>query len=549
VVGRETDDHIALVAPWPAGGLLGDLLARRGQLSVGETLTVLIPVASALAAAHSAGIRHGGVCPQDIWFDDFGRPLLGPLAVSRAVAAENGGLPARSRDVAPEVVRGEAVRGGPITVAADVFSLGSVALACLTGRSAWPADEAADVLVQSAAGLWPDPPDAAGPAELIALVRDMLDAAPNRRPSAATVAGRLSRLGGAEPLRFAERVAEFAGESEPSAPRHLSPVQEPPGPPEQTEQNTRTEDGVVGEGPGGTPDPEFTEAPGPFQPPPRLPATAAGPPAVRPLAEPHESRAVEGEADLEDQPPVVAGDRRRWSWVRGGRRSGLPSGESGPAPQLDESPASARATITRQLLAGRPAGHTDGGPGRLSPVARTGLILLSGVLVTLVALQVSVWWEGSDTDSTAVATGGAAPQYLADGAETDWVAVVQELDSARGRALAAADPALLSDVYGGATPASQADADTIRQLADQRLRVVDCVHQIVSVTVEEPPQGNGTPPDGTVRVAVVDTLPAHPIVDADGAQVGVSAARAEQRRILVLSRTAQGYRIIGVEPG
>jgi hypothetical protein len=131
--------------------------------------------------------------------------------------------------------------------------------------------------------------------------------------------------------------------------------------------------------------------------------------------------------------------------------------------------------------------------------------------------------------------------------------VVRDLDSARGRALAAADPGLLSDVYGDATEAAQADAETIRQLAYQGLRVVDGVHQIVSVTVDvtadDPAPGEVTPPSGTVRLAVLDTLPAHAIIDASGAQVGVTAARAEQRRILVVSATAQGYRIVGVEAG
>ena len=48
---------------------------------------------------------------------------------------------------------------------------------------------------------------------------------------------------------------------------------------------------------------------------------------------------------------------------------------------------------------------------------------------------------------------------------------------------------------------------------------------------------------------MVDTLPAHPIVDAAGRQVGLTQARAEQRRILVLSMTDRGYRISSVEPG
>ena len=164
---------------------------------------MLIPLAAALAAAHAGGVRHSEVCPESVWFDGQGRPLLGALAVGRIVAELNDGLPEGSRDVAPEVVRGESVRRGPVTPAADVFSLGSVALCCLTGRSAWPADDPADVLVQSAAGVWPDLPDDVGPAVLIELVRAMLQAEPGRRPSAAGVAAGLSRIPGAAPIVFA----------------------------------------------------------------------------------------------------------------------------------------------------------------------------------------------------------------------------------------------------------------------------------------------------------------------------------------------------------
>ena len=90
----QDDDRVAVVCPWPAGGRLAELVVRRGRLTVGETLTVLIPLAAALAAAHAAGIRHGEVCPEAIWFDANGRPLLGAPAVSRLIAELNDGLPA-----------------------------------------------------------------------------------------------------------------------------------------------------------------------------------------------------------------------------------------------------------------------------------------------------------------------------------------------------------------------------------------------------------------------------------------------------------------------
>ena len=200
----DDDERVAVISPWPPGGRLRELITVRGRLTVGETLTVLIPLASALAVVHADGrLRHGGVCPDSVWFDSQGRPLLGAVAVSRIVADLSDGLPPGSGDVAPEVVRGERLRGGPVTPTADIFSLGSVALTCLTGRPAWPADDPADVLVQSAAGLWPDPPDDAGPAELIELVREMLRAEPGERPGAASVAQRLAAVADPAPIRFA----------------------------------------------------------------------------------------------------------------------------------------------------------------------------------------------------------------------------------------------------------------------------------------------------------------------------------------------------------
>jgi hypothetical protein len=57
------------------------------------------------------------------------------------------------------------------------------------------------------------------------------------------------------------------------------------------------------------------------------------------------------------------------------------------------------------------------------------------------------------------------------------------------------------------------------------------------------------PDPQTVRLAIVDVLPTHPVVDVAGQQVGSTPGRAEQRRVLVLNATDDGYRISGVEPG
>ncbi|HET8591038.1 MAG TPA: protein kinase, partial [Nakamurella sp.] len=52
-------DGVGLVTPLAAGGSLADLLRARLRLRWPEVLTVLIPLADALAAAHERGIVHG----------------------------------------------------------------------------------------------------------------------------------------------------------------------------------------------------------------------------------------------------------------------------------------------------------------------------------------------------------------------------------------------------------------------------------------------------------------------------------------------------------
>jgi hypothetical protein len=107
---------------------------------------------------------------------------------------------------------------------------------------------------------------------------------------------------------------------------------------------------------------------------------------------------------------------------------------------------------------------------------------------------------------------------------------------------------LLADVYVQTSPAALADQQTIALLADQGLRVQDGRHEIVSVTPVDAVAAD-VPNVPSIRLTVVDVLPAHPVLDAAGQQVGVTAGRSAQRRVLVLSATDNGYRISGVEPG
>jgi eukaryotic-like serine/threonine-protein kinase len=127
---------------------------ENGPLPVGEVLRILGSVADALAVAHRAGIAHGNIEPANI--------VLGPTGVKvtdfglAALRGQPSGGPGRSPLAypAPELASGSAA-----TPASDMYSLGVVFVACLTGIAggvpgAASAADATDPVPASLAALW-----------------------------------------------------------------------------------------------------------------------------------------------------------------------------------------------------------------------------------------------------------------------------------------------------------------------------------------------------------------------------------------------------------
>ena len=163
---RVCADPPALVTDLAAGGSLAAQVAARGTLTPGEVVTVLAPLADALAALHAHGVVHGDLTATNVLFVDRGRPVLADLGV--AGLAGDGAAWATPGYAAPEVLAG--ARPGP---AADVHGLGAAAWLALTGTV--PPVEADRLPLRLLA---PDCPDG-----LVDAVTAALDPDPARRPA------------------------------------------------------------------------------------------------------------------------------------------------------------------------------------------------------------------------------------------------------------------------------------------------------------------------------------------------------------------------------
>ncbi|NEN06387.1 hypothetical protein G3T36_10930 [Diaminobutyricibacter tongyongensis] len=82
------------------GGTLGELLARREFLRIGEAVTIVVSLVRALAVLHAAGYRHGSLSSSKVMFAADGRPVLVGLSHAVAVAPSpmGGAAPAESAD-------------------------------------------------------------------------------------------------------------------------------------------------------------------------------------------------------------------------------------------------------------------------------------------------------------------------------------------------------------------------------------------------------------------------------------------------------------------
>ncbi|MFO0673131.1 MAG: serine/threonine-protein kinase [Polyangiaceae bacterium] len=201
----EQNDLLYLVMEWVEGESLNSLARAnraRGRVPHGVLLRILADACAGLHAVHehtdrdgrNLDIVHRDVSPHNMLVSTRGQTKIIDFGVAKARdrltgATQSGNVKGKLRYMAPEQAAG---RG--IDRRADVWGVGAVLYALVSGRYPYAGESDVDILRMMIMGRDPDPLPPGMPAPIERVIRKALQVAPERRhPTAAALAEDLER--------------------------------------------------------------------------------------------------------------------------------------------------------------------------------------------------------------------------------------------------------------------------------------------------------------------------------------------------------------------
>ncbi|MHB1597117.1 MAG: serine/threonine-protein kinase, partial [Streptosporangiaceae bacterium] len=178
------DPQPFLVMELVHGPSLAAVLAR-GPIDARTTMRVAAQAASALGAAHDAGLVHRDVKPGNLLLGPGGQVKITDFGIASAA----GSAPlTRTGTVigTPAYLAPERVAGRPATPASDLYSLGVVCHECLAGAPPFSGTAVEIAVAHSQGQIPPLPPHV--PADVAALVASLTARDPRDRPATAAAA-------------------------------------------------------------------------------------------------------------------------------------------------------------------------------------------------------------------------------------------------------------------------------------------------------------------------------------------------------------------------
>jgi eukaryotic-like serine/threonine-protein kinase len=143
-VGEDAETHDPyIVLEYVAGEALNRILAREKKLALERALQLTEDIAAALDYAHAQGVTHRDIKPGNILISQDGRPKVADFGIAKLNLAHltiPGKLLGTPAYMAPEQLAGKAADGR-----SDLFSLGVILYAMVTGHSPFQGDSATTV--------------------------------------------------------------------------------------------------------------------------------------------------------------------------------------------------------------------------------------------------------------------------------------------------------------------------------------------------------------------------------------------------------------------
>lgn len=127
------DDRPFIVMEYVPGCTLRHVITRQAPLPAHLALEYLESISCALASAHTDGLLHRDVKPENVLISDRGRIKVADFGLSRAIGAQTMSIDNGQLMGTPSYIPPELVEGIPADERSDVYSTGIVLFEMLTG--------------------------------------------------------------------------------------------------------------------------------------------------------------------------------------------------------------------------------------------------------------------------------------------------------------------------------------------------------------------------------------------------------------------------------
>ncbi|GGM07001.1 hypothetical protein GCM10007977_005040 [Dactylosporangium sucinum] len=185
--GESPEGTLYLVMAFVDGKPLGERINREGTLPVGDTLDIVAQAADALQAAHSRGIIHRDVKPNNLLVNENGGVTLVDFGVARSESVTSvtkvSAIIGTALYMSPEQASGK-----PISPSTDIYALGAVAYHCLTGSPPFTGSSPLEIAIKHLQDEPPPLPESLPAAARAVVERAMAKDPDDRFPTAAALA-------------------------------------------------------------------------------------------------------------------------------------------------------------------------------------------------------------------------------------------------------------------------------------------------------------------------------------------------------------------------